>query len=90
MTRFGPDHNTLQNPEPFNTIVETAMREDAAYFAARPSARHYVRSLRAGEFWPLCDPPAGSLVIVTPLAPGVRARHVLLDPHVDIQTGGAS
>jgi len=68
---------TAHEPEPFSTIIENAMRDDAAYFEARPAARSYVRQPRRGEFWPAHDPAPYSRVIVQQLAPGVRVRRVV-------------
>lgn len=77
-------------PEPFNTLLERAMCDDRSFFEAQPTAHQYVRSPHGGEFWPYPDPPAGSLVVVTALEPGVRMRRVLLEPRVEFLDGGAA
>ena len=67
----------IEAPAPYSSIIDLVAAADRAWFEEHPKARQYTRPYVPGEFWPMYI-PAGSLVRVTYLGPGLRAREPLL------------
>ena len=70
----------MTKPAPVCLLYKDALRwpwarDDAAWFAARPSRSHRVRKAYPGEFAPLdCDPAEGWKAVVRQVAAGARLR----------------
>jgi hypothetical protein len=62
---------------------DRASDDDRAYFAAHPHTSARIRPSFAGE-GPKPGVPAGTVVIVTQLRPGVRVRRWLLPKSVEV------
>lgn len=56
------------------TPMDFATHDDRRYFEAHPEATHRVRALVPDEFFPLIVADEYTHVLVTQLAPGLRAR----------------
>lgn len=67
-------------PEPFNSIIEAVLRDDAAYFETHPHVRFHIRPFHRGELWPTVDVRPGTVVIVEAVAPGYRRRRLYGGP----------
>jgi hypothetical protein len=62
-------------PSAIAQLIERVCREDRLYFERHPDADERVRPYVAGELWPLdADGAPPLLILVKPVAPGVRAR----------------
>src|SRR5258708_39944344 len=71
------NRQSVDIPEPYDTIIRLRCAADARYFERHPNRRELVRPLDSGEFWPY-QPPAGALVRVVRMWPGARLRGVLV------------
>ena len=56
--------------------LEQATTDDAAWFAEHPGANRRTRPAYAGELGP-CPIPAGALVEVVQIVPGIRYRTLM-------------
>ena len=59
-------------PERFSKIVDAVCEKDRLYFELHPDEPYYIRQFVPGEVYPVME--QFDNVIVTLLAPGVRAR----------------
>lgn len=73
--------NCTPAPEPYASIIDQRMLDDAAVLAEREVST-FERDFIEGEMWPLM-PPDGARVRVTAIAPGVRTREFILPPERD-------
>lgn len=65
-----------EGPRIFADVLEQAMEEDRAFFAAHPQSTFYLRDYRVGEFFPILY-PLNSRTLVKQIAPGIRYRTIL-------------
>lgn len=81
MKAKGMNKQIIQAGEYYGGIIDAQMVKDRQYFEDHPEETMFVRDYVEGEMWPEVA-PAGSLVQVTYLAPGVRIRKVLSEPYI--------
>jgi hypothetical protein len=67
----------IRPPRHIATVMDLVATADRAYFDEHPEATCYLRPYCPNEFWPKAF-PAGSLVRVTYLGPGLRTREPIL------------